>query len=124
MRNNFDMQRELLARLGQEWNIVVTVERSRSYKGSACWPRSKLIRLSHVSRLGYGPVCYHEFAHIVAETRKPGYGHRHDKNFFHTLVDILEKEGIIATYPWHREYTRIYQWAQKEGYATPETVNA
>jgi hypothetical protein len=119
----FAEQKTLLHRLSHEWALgTLTISQTTRLRTSRCWPMRRHIELSTHTTLGYRDVCYHEYAHIVAEARKPGYGHRHDKNFFSALVEILEKEGLIATYPWHREYPRIYQWARKEGYA--ETIDA
>lgn len=72
------------------------------------------LRINEHAILGLPWVCYHELAHLLAEQRHPGQGHRHGPLFRTALCDVIVAAGHpLHAYPWHWEYPRIRAWAQR-----------
>lgn len=105
-------QEQLLRRLSEYFNIERTVSHCEQGRSTACI-RTRHITLSDSSKLGRLAVCLHEFAHLLAEHRHRGIGHRHGAYFRGALLDTIAALNMAPQdYPWHAEYVSIYRWAR------------
>lgn len=109
-------RRALLSRLSKHFDLpIASIEFVETGRSKAYVVERELI-ISDASPYGPVGVCLHEFAHLLAERRRPGHGHRHGLLFRQALLDCCAAVGMEPhTYPWHQEYTRLRQWARKAG---------
>jgi hypothetical protein len=100
--------RALLDRLARHFDLTYTLTWKARGRSTAS-VLSGHLRINPDSPMGLIPVCLHEFAHLVAEQRDPGRGHRHHRVYFHALLDVITVSGVTE-YPWHREYRQLSRW--------------
>ena len=105
--DTFAQQVRLIRWLGRYFGVRCRVTQKATGRSYA-FVRSRDIELSDATRLGRRAVCLHEFAHLVAEQRYPGEGHKHGRVFCEALWEVIHVVGDSPEhYPWGIEYVTV-----------------
>ena len=111
--DTFAQQVRLVRWLGRYFGVRCRVTQKATGRSYA-FVRSRDIELSDATRLGRRAVCLHEFAHLVAEQRYPGEGHKHGRVFCEALWDVIHvAEHPPQQYPWGFEYATVARICQR-----------